>query len=55
MTKAVERYKAKIKTDGTEERYIQYGSTFFNTDYVDYLDANFEESAEPEPTEDIVT
>ena len=39
MTRAVERYK-KAKR-GKEKEYLQMGSTFFNTGYVDYLDKEF--------------
>lgn len=35
MLKAIERYKKSIV--GTDEKYIKHGSTFFNGDYVDYL------------------
>ena len=43
MSRAVQRYKdAKI---GTEKKFLQMGSTFFNSGYVDYLDKNY---CEPE-------
>lgn len=38
----VERYK-KAKTS-TDAKYIQMGSTFFNSGYVDYLDENFNQN-----------
>jgi hypothetical protein len=41
MEIAIERYKKKLKAEGTEPRYIQQGSTFFNSGYVDYLDDNY--------------
>ena len=41
MTRAIERYK-KAK-EGTDRKYLQNGSTFFNSGYVDYLDANYED------------
>jgi hypothetical protein len=44
MTRAIDRYKQKIAADGTEPRYVKQGSTFFNSGYVDYLDANYPES-----------
>ena len=45
MTRCIERYKkAKL---GTERQFLQYGSTFFNRGYVDYLDENY---VEPEQT-----
>lgn len=42
ITKAIERY-VKVKT-GVDRQYLQNGSTFFNTGYLDFLDANYEES-----------
>lgn len=36
MKKAIERYKADV--DGRDIQYIMYGSRFFNSGYVDYLD-----------------
>jgi len=40
MLRTIERYKAeKI---GVEKQYIKNGSTFFNSGYIDYLDANYE-------------
>ena len=46
LLRAVNRYKDEVK--GTDPRFIMYGSTFFNSRYVDYLDANYEP---PEPQE----
>lgn len=40
MLRCIERYKAEMV--GRDEQYIMYGSTFFNTGYVDYLDENYE-------------
>lgn len=40
---AVRRYVEKIKRDGTDEKYIMHGSTFFNGAWRDYV------SSEPEP------
>ena len=40
MTRAINRYiKAK---DGKDRQFLQNGSTFFNSGYVDYLDANYQ-------------
>lgn len=39
---AVRRYVEKIKRDGTDEKYIMHGSTFFNGAWRDYV------SSEPE-------
>ncbi len=36
MTVAIERYKKSIV--GTDTKFIKHGSTFFNGDYVDYLE-----------------
>jgi len=41
MTRAIGRYmKAK---EGKDRQYLQNGSTFFNSGYVDYLDVNYKE------------
>jgi len=40
MTRAIERYQEELKKDSW--RKMQNGSTFFNSGYVDYLDANYE-------------
>ena len=40
MTRAVERYKADLAKE--DWRKPQNGSTFFNSGYVDYLDANYQ-------------
>ena len=41
MTRAINRYvNAK---SGTDRKYLQNGSTFFNSGYVDYLDANYQD------------
>ena len=39
--RSIDRYKQKLKAEHTELRYIQQGSTFFNSGYVDYLDDNY--------------
>lgn len=49
MERAVDRYKAEIKRNKTDEKYIKHGSTFFNSGYVDYLDVNFDCQEEDEP------
>lgn len=50
LSRAIERYKAGLAKD--EWRKPQNGSTFFNSGYVDYLDANYSEPEqnEVEPT-----
>ena len=45
MKRAVERYVADLQKDSW--RQPQYGSTFFNSGYVDYLDENYEPSPPP--------
>lgn len=40
MTRAVERYKTELEKD-KDWRKPQNGSTFFNSGYIDYLDANY--------------
>jgi len=32
---------------GKDEKFIMYGSTFFNSGYVDYLDSNYDDKTEP--------
>lgn len=55
MARAIDRYKKDLKKDASW-RKPQNGSTFFNSGYVDYLDANYTEggggsgSAEEHPT-----
>ena len=44
---AVRRYVEKIKREGTDEKYIMHGSTFFNGAWTDYLKPD--EPAEPLP------
>ena len=39
LKRCVERYKQFVV--GKDEQYIMYGSTFFNSGYVDYLDENY--------------
>jgi len=41
LERCIERYK-KAKA-GTDRQYLQNGSTFFNSGYVDYLDCNYVE------------
>ena len=40
MLRCIDRYRAYCDSHGIEEKYIMYGSTFFNSGYVDYLDEN---------------
>ena len=40
MTRCIDRYKKEIK--GKDDQFVMYGSTFFNSGYIDYLDDNYE-------------
>lgn len=46
MLRCIERYKEYIR--GKDEQYIMYGSSFFNSGYVDYLDENYGCEASPD-------
>ena len=50
MHRAVHRYLTELKKDASW-RKPQNGSTFFNSGYVDYLDANFEPQAVQQPVQ----
>ena len=43
MIRAIDRYKSELEKD-KDWRRPQNGSTFFNSGYADYLDANYEPS-----------
>lgn len=47
LERAIQRYKTELEKE--DWRKPQYGSTFFNSGYVDYLDANYE-PGKREPT-----
>ena len=47
MTRAIERYSKDNKD--TDKQYWKHGSTFFNSGYVDYLDANYEDKPQEPP------
>jgi phage replication O-like protein O len=47
LTRAIERYKQEIA--GKDEQYVMYGSTFFNSGYIDFLDTNYKDKTEPKP------
>lgn len=40
LKRCIERYKAELEATG-KEKYMQNGSTFFNSGYVDFLDENY--------------
>lgn len=48
ILRAIERYKKE--TAGKDPQYIMYGSTFFNSGYVDYLDKNYINEQEKQGT-----
>jgi len=41
--RCIQRYKKEIATKNIGIQFIKHGSSFFNTGYIDYLDANYEE------------
>lgn len=43
MTRCLERVNKYYTDKKTEEQFMQQGSTFFNSGYVDYLDNNYEQ------------
>lgn len=43
IAKCITRYVNDFSLSGNNEQYMMYGSTFFNSGYVDYLDENFEQ------------
>lgn len=46
LLRCIDRFKAAM--DGKDEQYIMYGSTFFNSGYIDYLDENCEQQTHNE-------
>ncbi len=48
MIRAIDRYKTELEKD-SDWRKPQNGSTFFNSGYVDYLDANYVPGEEKKP------
>lgn len=50
MGRAIDRYKAELEKD-KDWRKPQNGSTFFNSGYADYLDADYVPGEAPEPRE----
>jgi predicted phage replisome organizer len=47
MTRCLERVNKYYADKNTEEQYMQQGSTFFNSGYMDYLDCNYADSSKP--------
>lgn len=42
LSRCVERYCTWYRENYSDDTYMMYGSTFFNSGYVDYLDENYE-------------
>jgi len=51
LVKAIDRYSLELQKDAGW-RKPQYGSTFFNSGYVDYLDENYEPGRSVPPTKE---
>ena len=49
MERCVKRYIRDMEKEGRPLEKYMYGSTFFNSGYVDYLDENFQEQEQPKP------
>ena len=49
LVKAIDRYSLELQKDA-DWRKAQYGSTFFNSGYVDYLDENYVPGKEQKPS-----
>lgn len=47
FARCIKRFKADMKKQKRDPTKYPYGSTFFNSCYVDYLDKNFEEESNP--------
>jgi hypothetical protein len=47
LSKCIERYKQEMQ--GKDIQFMQNGSTFFNSGYVDYLDENYIAERDPPP------
>lgn len=52
VLEAIKTYKAEIEENGTEERYILHGSTFFNGRWRDYIKEPDPESKPEQPPEE---
>lgn len=48
MKRCIDRYIDKCNRENTDNKFVMYGSTFFNSGYVDYLDENFIDNVEQE-------
>lgn len=52
MIRCINRYKDYVK--GKDDQYVMYGSTFFNSGYVDYLDENYGDGNESSDEEELL-
>ena len=51
VSRCIDRYVNDFNNTGKDMQYMMYGSTFFNSGYVDYLDENYE--TEPETIDEV--
>lgn len=52
LKRCIERYQSYISQNGIGDQFVMYGSTFFNSGYVDYLDENYDDGSSYEPVSD---
>lgn len=48
LSRAITRYDSEVE----DKTYLQHGSTFFNSGYIDYIDENYQEKPQNKQTED---
>lgn len=49
LKRCVDRFVEDMEKEHRDKQYWPYGSTFFNSGYVDYLDENCEQKENPQP------
>lgn len=56
IARCVQRYVSEFEESGKSNQFMMYGSTFFNSGYVDYLDVNYgtEESVQEKAEEPVL-
>ena len=52
VLEAIKAYKAEIQENGTEEKYILHGSTFFNGRWRDYIKEHKSKPVPEKPSEE---
>lgn len=52
LSRCIERFKKDM--EGKDDQYVMYGSTFFNSGYVDYLDENYADGTESSDEEELL-